>query len=200
MDSAVVVVCLPCPGGNNPLLRHQVPDLRDRTLSVRLCDTAGGLDQLPQLLDTQRPRAVVVSSSKVLRGRHLQRIAAAACKFCRTVTIVADDIDWRDTVALHIRGSVRSFTLLDQQSGTLGTRGGTLVVFGELPQLCSLTLTTDAHIHLSGQVRTVWAADVLADEMCWQMADGVVPTTPLPSLPPARRSCPAPSPASRAAP
>lgn len=148
MDPAVLV-CLPCPGGNNPLLRHQVPDLRDRTLSVRLCDTAGGLDQLPQLLDTQRPRTVVVSSSKVLRGRHLQRIAAAACKFCRAVTIVADNVDWRDTVSLHIRGCVRAFTLLDRQSGT---QGGHLVVFGDLPQLCSLTLTTDAHIHLCGQV------------------------------------------------
>lgn len=155
--NSVVVVGLPCLGGNSPLLRHQLPELRGKTLSVRLADTAGGVDQLPQLLATQRPEAVVVSCATVLRGRHVQRIAAAAFKYCRTVSIVGADhgIDWRDTVAVHVRGAVRSFCLLDSE-GSRG--GGQLVVFGELPQLCHLTVMGGCHVHLAGQVGWVgWA-------------------------------------------
>lgn len=155
MDVAVVQLPVTDGGSNSPLLRHRLDELRGKTLSVRV--DRCGVDQLPQLLATQQPEAVVLSSRTRLSARDVQRLTEAAFRYCRAVTVVGLDagFGWGDHISVRVHGAVRSFCFLDATTART-TPPGHLVLFGQLHQLRHLTVTGDAHVHLAGQVRRTW--------------------------------------------
>lgn len=145
----IVVITLPRPAGC-PLLHTKSKKLRGKMCSVRL-DRSGRMDELAALLETQRPRVLVVSALHRMTGRDVQRVTDLAFRYCPNVSIVGAfaSTNWGETFTVRISGAVRTFCLMDSEDTM---RGNDIIVYGAVDRLDMLSISSDCRVHVSGMM------------------------------------------------
>lgn len=158
----ISVITLPRPAGC-PLLHTKSKDLRGKVCSVRL-DRSGRLDELAALLQTQKPRVLVVTALHRMTGRDVQRVTDLAFRHCPDVSIVGSfaSTNWGETFTVRVSGFARAFCLMDSQ-GTM--RGNDIIVYGSLQRLQLLNISADCRVYLSGMMAPTINACIRARQL-----------------------------------
>lgn len=135
------------------LLTQPCPQLHGRMISVVV--KGAPTAQLGALLREQKPKAVVLTSNAPFGAADVQHLVTVACFSCPSVSIVgsfARVVPWLEVIPIAIRSTTQSFCLLDNVL-TGSMHGASIVLFGDLASLKTVSIHADCDVHITGAAR-----------------------------------------------